>query len=47
MPDEWQVGDWEGEEYLNFAKRRLAGREYEKTYTVDNPSGYDIKVGLS
>ncbi|MGD2146044.1 MAG: 5'-nucleotidase C-terminal domain-containing protein, partial [Anaerolineae bacterium] len=46
-PDEWQVGDWEGTEYLNFAKVAYPGDTFEKTYTVNNPSGYDISVDLS
>ncbi|MEA3375305.1 MAG: S8 family serine peptidase, partial [Chloroflexota bacterium] len=46
-PDEWQVGDWEGEEYLNFAKVAYPGDTFTKTYTVHNPSGYDISVDLS
>lgn len=46
-PDEWQVGDWEGEEYLNFAKVAYPGDTFTKTYTVHNPSGYDITVDLS
>jgi uncharacterized repeat protein (TIGR01451 family) len=46
-PDEWQVGDWEGTEYLNFAKVAYAGDVFSKTYTVYNPSGYDITVDLS
>ncbi len=46
-PDEWQVGDWEGSEYLNFAKVAYAGDTFTKTYTVYNPSGHDITVGLS
>ncbi|MBN1314476.1 MAG: S8 family serine peptidase [Anaerolineales bacterium] len=46
-PDEWQVGDWEGVEYLNFAKVAYPGETYNKTYTVDNPSNYDISVSLS
>ena len=47
MPDEWQVGDWQGTEYLNFAKTAWAGNVYTKTYTVANPSGYDIQVDLT
>ncbi len=46
-PDEWQVGDWEGEEYLNFAKVAYPGDTFTKTYTIYNPSGYDINAGLS
>ncbi|MDY7076243.1 MAG: S8 family serine peptidase [Chloroflexota bacterium] len=46
-PDEWQVGDWEGTEYLNFAKVAYPGDTFTKTYTVSNPSGYDITVDLS
>jgi len=46
-PDEWQVGDWEGTEYLNFAKVAYPGDVFTKTYTVHNPSGYDITVDLS
>ncbi|MGD2177173.1 MAG: S8 family serine peptidase, partial [Anaerolineae bacterium] len=46
-PDEWQVGDWKGEEYLNFAKVAYPGDTFEKTYTVHNPSGHDITVDLS
>jgi len=46
-PDEWQVGDWEGTEYLNFAKVAYPGDTFTKTYTVYNPSGHDITVGLS
>jgi uncharacterized repeat protein (TIGR01451 family) len=46
-PTEWQVGDWEGTEYLNFAKVAYAGDTFSKTYTVYNPSGYDITVDLS
>jgi uncharacterized repeat protein (TIGR01451 family) len=46
-PDEWQVGDWEGTEYLNFAKVAYPGDTFTKTYTVYNPSGYDITVDLS
>lgn len=47
MPDEWQVGDWQGEEYLNFAKVAKPGEVYLKTYTLVNPSGYDLTVDLS
>lgn len=47
MPDEWQVGDWEGEQYLNFAKVAVPGETYTTTYSVYNPSGYDITVDLS
>lgn len=46
-PDEWQVGDWEGVEYLNFARVAYPGESYVKTYTVNNPSGYDIDVDLA
>jgi uncharacterized repeat protein (TIGR01451 family) len=46
-PDEWQVGDWNGVEYLNFAKVAKPGSTYTKTYEVTNPSGYNINVGLS
>ena len=46
-PDEWQVGDWKGVEYLNFAKVAVPGETYTKTYTVYNPSGYNIDVDLS
>ena len=46
-PDEWQVGDWQGTEYLNFAKVAEPGDAFTKTYTVNNPSGYDISVSLS
>ena len=46
-PDEWQVGDWEGAEYLNFAKVAYPGDTFTKTYTVQNPSGYPITVDLS
>jgi len=46
-PDEWQVGDWEGTEYLNFAKVAYPGDTFAKTYTVYNPSGYDITADLS
>jgi len=46
-PDEWQVGDWNGVEYLNFAKVAKAGSTYTKTYEVTNPSGYNINVSLS
>ncbi len=46
-PDEWQVGDWEGVEYLNFAKVAYPGDTYTKEYTVHNPSGHAITVGLS
>ena len=47
MPDEWQVGDWQGTEYLNFAKVAVPGGVYNKTYTLVNPSGYDLTVDLS
>jgi len=46
-PDEWQVGDWEGEQYLNFAKVAWPDSTYEQEYTVVNPSGYEITVDLS
>jgi len=46
-PDEWQVGDWMGEEYLSFAKVAVPGETYSKTYTVFNPSGYEMQVDLS
>ncbi len=46
-PDEWQVGDWEGQQYLNFANVAWPDATYNKTYTVENPSGYDITVDLS
>jgi len=46
-PDEWQVGDWEGTQYLNFAKVAVPGETYTQEYTVKNPSGYDITVDLS
>jgi uncharacterized repeat protein (TIGR01451 family) len=46
-PDEWDVGNWQGEEYLNFAKVAQPGDSYTKTYTIQNPSGYDIDVDLS
>ena len=46
-PDEWDVGDWNGVEYLNFAKVAKPGSTYTKTYEVTNPSGYNINVGLS
>ena len=46
-PDEWQVGDWQGKNYMNFANVANTGQSYTKTYTVTNPSGYDINVGLS
>ena len=46
-PDEWQVGDWNGVEYLNFAKVAKPGATYTKTYEVTNPSGYNINVSLA
>jgi len=46
-PDEWQAGDWEGTEYLNFAKVVYPGDVVEKTFEVHNPSGYNITVDLS
>lgn len=46
-PDEWQVGDWQGVEYLNFAKVAKPGSTYTKTYEVKNPSGYNINVSLT
>jgi len=46
-PDEWDVGDWQGTEYLNFAKVAHAGDTFTKTYTVYNPSSHDITVDLS
>ena len=46
-PDEWQVGDWKGAEYLNFANVAHPGETYTKTYTVKNPSGHDITVDIS
>ena len=46
-PDEWQVGDWQGVDYLNFANVAYAGETYTKTYEVTNPSGYDLSVDLS
>jgi uncharacterized repeat protein (TIGR01451 family) len=46
-PDEWQVGNWQGVEYLNFAKVARPGSTYTKTYEVRNPSGYNINVSLS
>lgn len=45
-PDEWRVGDWEGQQYLNFANVAWPNTAYEQEYTVVNPSGYDITVGL-
>jgi hypothetical protein len=47
MPSEWMVGDWEGMDYLNFANVAWPGESYTTTYTVYNPSGYDITVDLS
>lgn len=47
MPDEWDVGDWQGEKYLNFAKVAVPGETYNQTYTITNPSGYNIDVDLS
>jgi uncharacterized repeat protein (TIGR01451 family) len=46
-PDEWDVGNWQGQEYLNFARVAQPGDIYSRTYTVQNPSGYDIDVSLS
>ena len=46
-PDEWQVGDWQGQEYLNFAKVAYPNTTYTKTYEVHNPSGYNINVNLT
>ncbi len=46
-PTEWQVGDWEGENYLNFANIAWPGQTYTQTYTVYNPSLVDITVDLS
>jgi uncharacterized repeat protein (TIGR01451 family) len=46
-PDEWQVGDWNGVEYLNFAKVAKPGSTYTKTYEVTNPSGYNVMVNLT
>jgi uncharacterized repeat protein (TIGR01451 family) len=46
-PDEWQVGDWEGVEYLNFAKVAYPGDTFTKAYTVYNPSDHEITVDLS
>ncbi len=45
-PDEWQVGDWEGKHYYNFANVAWPGTTYTQTYSVVNPSGYDITVDL-
>jgi hypothetical protein len=47
MPNEWQVGDWEGVDYLNFANVAWPGETYTTTYTVYNPSGYDVSVDLT
>lgn len=46
VPDEWQVGDWEGEEYLNFAKVAYPGDTFTKNIIVSNPSDYDITVSV-
>lgn len=46
-PDEWQVGDWQGVEYPNFAKVAKPGSTHTKTYEVKNPSGYNITVNLA
>ena len=46
-PDEWQVGDWEGKHYMNFANVAWPNTTYTQTYSVVNPSGYDINVDLS
>ena len=45
-PSEWQVGDWQGTQYLSFPNMAYAGQTYTQTYTVSNPSGYPITVGL-
>jgi uncharacterized repeat protein (TIGR01451 family) len=47
IPHEWQVGDWQGADYLNFANVAWPGETYSMTYTVYNPSGYDVNVNLS
>lgn len=47
MPTEWNVGDWKGEQFLNFPNVAEPGNSYQQTYTVKNPSGYDITVNLS
>jgi uncharacterized repeat protein (TIGR01451 family) len=46
-PTEWQVGDWEGTDYLNFANVAHPGDTFTETYTVYNPSGYDSDVDLA
>lgn len=46
-PDEWDVGDWQGQQYLNFAKVARPGATYTQTYEVQNPSGYNINVSLT
>ena len=46
QPDEWQVGDWKGTDYLNFANVAVPGETYTQTYTVSNPSGYEIDVDI-
>lgn len=46
-PNEWQVGDWQGVDYLNFANVATPGETYATTYTVYNPSGYDVTVDLT
>jgi uncharacterized repeat protein (TIGR01451 family) len=46
MPDAWQVGGWEGEQYLNFASVTQPGEVWEQEFTVINPGGFPIKVGL-
>lgn len=46
-PDEWQVGNWNGVEYLNFAKVAYPGVSYTKTYSVVNPSNSGIQVALT
>ncbi len=36
-PDEWQVGDWEGADYLNFANVAYPGDTFAKTYRSPTP----------
>lgn len=46
-PTMWNVGDYRGANYESFAHMVSPGDTVSQTFTVQNPSGYDITVGLS
>ncbi|MEN6480294.1 MAG: S8 family serine peptidase, partial [Anaerolineales bacterium] len=46
-PDEWRVGDWEGQQHLNFANVAAPGTSWQQDITLTNTGGFAIKPDLS